>query len=163
MRVLGVDPGTYNMGVGAVDSHGGEMTLAHLAVLTAPRKQPHAERLHRIYTGLLNCITICEPDVMAIEEPFVSRNVRSAIAIGRAQAIAMLAAAHAQIPVHTYAPRQIKRAVTDHGGSSKEQVQEMLCLHLRLDTLPTPLDASDALAVAICHINASRAQELTFL
>ena len=97
---------------------------------------------------------------MAIEEPFAARNVRAAMAIGHAQAVAMVAAAGHKLPVSSYAPRQVKLAVTDFGGSSKEQVQEMVKLLLGLDAPPESLDASDALAVAICHISASRAEEL---
>lgn len=163
MRVLGVDPGTYHMGVGVVDGGGGDLALAHMDALNAPRSMPPAQRLQRLHAALTDCIQACKPDAVAIEEPFVARNARSAIAVGQAQAIAMLAAAQCGVDVHTYAPSQVKQAVTDHGGSSKEQVQEMLRVLLGLDAPPTPLDASDALAVAVCHINASRAQEIAFV
>jgi crossover junction endodeoxyribonuclease RuvC len=98
---------------------------------------------------------------MAIEEPFVARNVRAAMAIGQAQAVAMVAAADQGMSVSGYAPREIKRSVTDYGGSSKEQVQEMIRVLLGLpDELVQSSDAADALAVAICHINASRVDRL---
>lgn len=163
MRIIGVDPGTYNMGVGVVSAAGGDYRLVHLGVLQAERGSPLAERLHCLHTALLNCITEWEPSEMAIEDPFVARNVRSALAVGQAQAIAMLAAATSGIQAYTYAPRQVKQAVTDHGGSSKQQVQQMVGAMLGLERLPEPLDASDALAVAICHINTSRSQEPIFL
>ena len=161
MRTLGVDPGTYNMGVGVVDADGDRLGMAHADVLKAARKQPQHERLHRLYTALLDYISAHEPSAMAIEEPFVARNVRSAIAVGQAQAVAMMAAAATGIEVHTYAPRAVKQAITGYGGSEKEQVQEMVMLTLNMEEPPVSLDASDALAVAICHINASRASALT--
>ena len=163
MRILGVDPGTYNMGVGVVDGSPDAYALVRLDVLTAARSKPLADRLHALYAALLACISDCNPDAMAIEEPFVARNVRSAMAVGQAQAIAMLAAASSNIAVHAYAPRQVKQSVTDHGGSSKQQVREMVSALLGIPATDLPLDASDALAVAICHLTASRAQDIVFL
>ena len=98
-----------------------------------------------------------------MEEPFVARNVRSAMAVGQAQAVAMLAASEGGIPVFAYSPRAVKQAVTDHGGSTKEQVQEMVKVILLSPDLDTKADASDALAVAICHVNAHRVQNLEVL
>ena len=160
MRIIGVDPGTYNMGVGVVDADGDMLSLAHADVLKAARGTPLSERLGRLYASLLDYIAACEPAAMAIEEPFVARNVRSAMAVGQAQAVAMIAAAASGIEVHSYAPREVKMAITGFGGSSKEQVQEMVMVTLNMDAPPPSSDASDALAVAICHINASRAQAL---
>lgn len=163
MRTLGIDPGTLHMGLGVVDSQEGRLTLAHLGVLSASRSKPLAERLRCLYEGLLEYIAEWQPSVAAIEEPFVARNVRSAMAVGQAQAVAMLAAASRGLPVHTYSPREVKQAVTDYGGSSKEQVQEMVRVLLGLPETPRPADAADALAVAICHINASHVHGLTIL
>ena len=97
---------------------------------------------------------------MAIEEPFAGENVRSALAIGQAQAVAMVAAAEHGLTITGYAPSQVKQAVTDHGGSSKDQVGEMVRVLLKLDEVPYPADAADALAVAICHINSSYVRTL---
>ena len=160
MRVLGVDPGTFNMGIGVVDSDGAGLTSAHFSVLTPRRADPISQRLHYLYAQISRIIEEWRPSEVAIEEPFAARNVRAAMAIGHAQAVAMVAAAGHKLPVSSYAPRQVKRAVTDYGGSSKEQVQEMVKLLLGLDAPPESLDASDALAVAICHISASRAKQL---
>lgn len=151
------------MGVGVIDGDADDCALVRLDVLKAARGSPPEERLHRLYAKLLDCIAECKPQAMAIEQPFVARNVRSAMAVGQAQAIAMLAAAASNIPVHTYAPSQVKQSVADHGGSSKQQVRDMVSALLGLDALSVPLDASDALAVAVCHINAGRAQEIAFL
>ena len=97
---------------------------------------------------------------MAIEQPFVAKNVKSALAIGRAQAVAMLAAACNGIPVYEYAPTEIKQKVADYGASSKEQVQEMVKLQLGLLEVPQPNDAADALAVAICHLREAQLKSL---
>ena len=161
MRILGIDPGTFKMGVGVVDAEGGRLCLAYSAVLSPPRADPLSQRLSYIYEQLVQLTQIWQPTAIAIEEPFVARNVRSAMAVGQAQAVAMVAAAHHALPVACYSPREVKRAVTDYGASSKEQVQEMVRLLLGLrEESGQPLDETDALAVAICHINSSQVQEL---
>ena len=99
------------------------------------------------------------PDEVAVEEPFVGRNVRSALAVGRAQAIAILVAANRQLPVSYYSPAQVKKEVTSYGGSDKRQVQEVMKMGLGLPEVPQPSDAADALAVAVCHIQQSRLKQ----
>ena len=154
MRVLGVDPGTFRMGVGILDSEEGRLKLVHTGVLRARRGQPLDRRLHHLYEELLNVISEWQPGVVAVEEPFVANNVRAAMAVGQAQAVAMVAAAHHELDVQGYSPREVKLAVTDHGGSAKEQVEEMVRVLLDLPAeWKEPSDASDALAVAICHAN----------
>jgi crossover junction endodeoxyribonuclease RuvC len=160
MRVLGIDPGTFRMGIGVVDGEGGDLRLVCSSVLSPKRGKPLPQRLHYMYSQLLQVIEKWEPTEVAIEEPFVALNVHAAMAVGQAQAVAMVAAASRGLPVFTYSPREVKQAVADYGGSSKEQVQEMVRLLLGLDELPAPSDAADALAVAICHVNASHAKEL---
>ena len=154
VRVLGVDPGTYKMGVGVVDLHGSVLSMVYCGVLVPKRGDSIPKRLHYLHARLVELIRDWAPSEVAIEEPFVADNRRTAIAIGHAQAVTMVAAAHYELPVTGYAPRQVKQAVTDHGGSSKEQVQEMVTVLLELDVPPESSDAADALAVAICHINA---------
>ena len=161
MRVLGIDPGTFNMGVGLVDADGGGLALVHAGALSPPRSDALARRLHHLYGSLIDLIGRYRPSVVAVEEPFVAKNVRAAMAVGQAQAIAMVAAAHCDLETFAYAPAQVKRAVTDYGASSKSQVQEMVKVLLALpDDWDQPLDASDALAVAICHVSASQVQEM---
>ena len=160
MRVLGVDPGTFKMGVGVVDAEQGELSFAYSCVLSPPRSKSLAERLHYLHDRLVDVVRQCQPAVVAIEEPFVARNVRAAMAVGQAQAVAMVVAAQHALEVATYSPREVKLAVTDYGASSKEQVQEMVKLLLALPTAPSSSDEADALAVAICHVNASREGEL---
>ncbi len=163
MRILGVDPGTINMGIGVIDDHEGDLTLVHADVLTAARSGSLGERLYKLFQELRKSIESWQPEIVAVEEPFVAKNVRSAMAVGQAQAVAMLAASEGGIPVFAYSPRAVKQAVTDYGGSTKEQVQEMVKVLLGAPDLETKMDASDALAVAICHVNAHRVQNLEVL
>ncbi len=152
MRILGVDPGTATTGYGVIDSEDDEITLVDYGALVSPARSPIGERLSYIYKGLLEVISRYQPEAVAIEEPFVAKNVRSALAIGRAQAIAILAAASKGIPSYEYTPTQVKQRVANYGASSKEQIQEMVKLQLGLSEIPQPSDAADALAIAICHL-----------
>lgn len=163
MIVLGVDPGTIRMGLGVIDSSNGDLSLVYVDALTPDKTKSLAERLHYLHDQLLKIVRRWNPEAVAIENPFMSQNAKSAIAIGQAQSLAMVAAVHHGAAVYTYAPTEIKRSVTDYGGSSKEQVQEMVQVLLNMEYLPEPLDASDALAVAICHVNSSRLRDLTGL
>ncbi len=156
MRVLGIDPGTLNMGYGLVDEVDGNVTMVDCGVLTLSSKVPVERRLCDFYNRLGEVITRYQPDEVAIEEPFVAINARSALAVGRAQAIAILAAANKNLPIFRYLPAQVKQQVTDYGGSSKEQVQMMVKIQLGVSELPDSEDAADALAVAICHVYQSQ-------
>lgn len=156
MRVLGIDPGTLNLGYGLVDEADGKVTMVDCGVLSQPSRIPVEKRLCALYNRLGEVIARYKPDEVAIEEPFVAVNVRSALAIGRSQAIAILAAASNDLPVFRYLPAQVKQQVTDYGGSSKEQVKVMVKIQLGLSDLPHSDDAADALAVAICHIYQSQ-------
>ncbi|MFC1900191.1 crossover junction endodeoxyribonuclease RuvC [Chloroflexota bacterium] len=153
MRILGIDPGTVAMGYGMIESRDAETTLIDCGVLTTKARSPIGERLVYLYKSLIEIIENSKPDNIAIEQPFVSKNVKTAFAIGRAQAIAILAAADRGIPYYEYSPAQVKQRVANYGASSKEQVQEMVRLQLGLDEAPQPSDASDALAVALCHLS----------
>jgi crossover junction endodeoxyribonuclease RuvC len=152
MRILGIDPGTVTMGYGIIEADEDKMTMVGCGALTSQARSPIGERLSYLYGALGEIINRYYPDVVAVEQPFVARNVKSALAVGRAQAVAMLAAANRGIPVHEYTPAQVKQRVADYGASSKEQIQEMVRLQLGLSQVPEPNDAADALAVAICHL-----------
>ena len=152
MRILGIDPGTVVVGYGVIDSEGDEMTLVCFNALTCPQRSPMGERLSYFYNELSEIISRYRPDAVAVESPFMAKNARSALAIGKAQAIAILAAANKGIPTYEYTPTQIKQRAAGYGASSKEQVQEMVRLQLGLAEVPQPNDAADALAVAICHL-----------
>jgi len=141
------------MGYGVVEGGEEGIALVDYGALKTPLHAPIGERLRLLYKGLLEIISRSEPDVVAVEQPFVmSRNVKSALAIGRAQAVAILAAANQGLPAYEYTPTQVKQRVADYGASSKEQIQEMVKLQLGLAEVPQPSDAADALAVAICHL-----------
>jgi crossover junction endodeoxyribonuclease RuvC len=155
MRVLGIDPGTVNLGYGIVDGEE-EMCMVDYGALNLSPKISIEERLCAIYTKLSQIITERQPDEVAIEEPFIGQNAHTAFAIGRAQSIAILAAANQGLPIYYYSPAQIKQQVTSYGRSDKQQVQEMVRIQLGLQEPPQPDDAADALAVAICHIQRSR-------
>ncbi len=160
MRILGIDPGTVVVGYGVIDSEEDEMSLVDCNALTCRQRSPIGERLSYFYNELSEIIWRYQPDAVAIEQPFVAKNVRSALAIGKAQAVAILAAANRGIPTYEYTPAQVKRLVTNYGASSKEQVQEMVKLQLGLSQTPQPSDAADALAVAICHLRETHLKSL---
>ena len=139
------------MGYGVIESRGDEITLIDFGAFNSPAHSPIGERLRYLYEALLGIITRCQPDAVAVEQPFMAKNARSALAIGRAQAVAILAAANKGIPAYEYTPAQVKQRVANYGASSKEQIQEMVRLQLGLAEVPQPNDAADALAVALCH------------
>ena len=160
MIVLGIDPGTIRMGYGVVEEKNGDIAFMGCGALDTPKRSSIGERLYFLYRELLKIMKRYRPEVVAVETPFVSENIRTALAIGRAQALALLAAAAQSIPCYEYTPARIKQVVASHGASTKEQVQEMVRLHLNLAEAPQPHDAADALAVAICHFLETRLSNL---
>mgnify|MGYP001250282073 FL=1 len=157
MKILGIDPGTIAMGYGMVENVAEELTTSFYGSLSAKRTDPIERRLASLYHEILAIIVTHNPEAIAIEEPFVARNPKTAIAVGQAQAVALIAASSRKIPVYRYSPRQIKKSVTDHGNSSKEQVGDMVKLILNCPDIEGSDDVTDALAVAICHHNNSLA------
>ncbi len=153
MIILGIDPGTIAMGYGVIESRDDEITLVDCGALTATARSPIGERLSYLYNKLMEIISRYQPDAVAIEQPFMGKNAKSALAIGKAQAVAILAAANKGITTYEYTPAQIKQRVANYGASSKEQIQEMVRLQLGLSQVPQPSDAADALAVALCHLS----------
>ncbi len=160
MRILGIDPGTVRMGYGLIEADADQVVMVDCGVVTASGRISLAERLHRLYLGLMELASRYLPEEVAVEEPFVADNVRSAMAIGHAQAVAMLVAAKKKLPIYSYSPAKVKQMVADYGGSDKRQVQEMVRLHLNLSAVPEPTDAADALAVALCHAQERRLARL---
>ena len=156
MKVLGIDPGTITMGYGIIDENGNTTTVKVYGAIEAPKRSPIGERLCFIYEELQKIVKFYHPDVTAVEQPFVAKNVKSALAIGRSQAIAILVAASHGIPIYEYTPAQVKQRVSNYGASSKEQIQEMVRIQLGLSQVPEPDDAADALAVALCHLSENR-------
>ncbi|HUS13469.1 MAG TPA: crossover junction endodeoxyribonuclease RuvC [Chloroflexia bacterium] len=166
--VLGIDPGTAIMGYGLV-SHasavqdeppGGAAWLGmaglqagEFGALRTPAHMPLVERLPRLYAGLIDILREFQPGAVAIEELFFGRNVTTAISVGQARGVAVLAAAHCGLPIAEYTPMQVKQAVVGYGKATKDQVQQMVRMLLNLETVPQPDDAADALAIAICHLH----------
>ncbi len=161
MLVLGIDPGTIHMGFGLIEEVGDSPTLVECGVLEAPTKAPIEFRLLSMYRGLVDLIIRAQPQAVAIEEPFVVQAARkSAMAVGEARAIAMVAAAGAGIPVFQYTPTKVRMVVTSYGASDKLQVQQMVGMLLQQQLAGQSLDACDALAVAICHSRQVRLAEM---
>ncbi len=151
--IIGIDPGTNVMGYGILGIKGKTPALIAMGVLKLDKMDDHYMRLHRIYERVLSLVTQYLPDEMAIEAPFYGKNVQSMLKLGRAQGVAMAAALARQVPIHEYEPRKIKMAITGNGGSSKQQVAAMLqrILNIAPSEMPEFLDATDALAAALCH------------
>ncbi len=148
--VLGIDPGIAVTGYGLVRLEGRDHTSLGFGAIRTKERQSRGERLLAIHRGLLDVIRQSRPHEVAIED-FYAGHVRAAVAIGEARAMALLAAAQAELPVSLYKPLEVKQFVTSYGQGSKEQVQEMVRALLELDEAPQPSDAADALAVALCH------------
>ncbi|HWQ13102.1 MAG TPA: crossover junction endodeoxyribonuclease RuvC [Roseiflexaceae bacterium] len=151
MRTIGIDPGTARMGWGIVEERAGQLHLVACDVLTTPAGVPQAERLMRLYDELRQLVREYRPDAAAVEELFFGKNVNTAITVGQARGVALLALAQAGLPVHEYKPSAVKQAVAGYGGADKRQMQEMVRLTLNLASAPRPDDAADAVAIAICH------------
>ncbi len=160
MIVLGIDPGTIAMGYGLIQCDGSDSVYIDCGVISTSSRSPIGERLSFLFRNLSDIIERYKPDAIAVEQPFVAKNVKSAFAIGRAQAIAILAAANHDLTACEYTPAQIKQRVASYGASSKEQIQEMVRLQLGLDSVPRPHDAADALAVALCHVGETHLNRL---
>lgn len=151
--IICIDPGTNIMGYGILGVNGKKPDMIAMGVIELSKFESHYMRLRRIYDRVLSLVEQYLPDEMAIEAPFFGKNVQSMLKLGRAQGVAMAAALSRQVPITEYEPRKIKMAITGNGAASKEQVQEMLrrILNLKSEQLLPQLDASDALAAALCH------------
>ena len=153
MRVLGVDPGLTRCGVGIVDGAvGSPISLVEVGVILTPVDSPLEQRLLDLDQQLSQWINMWKPDVIAVERVFSQHNVRTVMGTGQAAGIALLLAAKAGIPVMMHTPSEVKASVTGSGRANKAQVALMVQKILNLETIPKPVDATDALALAICHI-----------
>ena len=154
MKVFGIDPGSDRTGYGCVETDGSRHRLMTCGAISAPASATFPEKLLVIHSRLATLLAECRPDCVAIENLFHAVNVRSALKLGHARGVAMLAAVEAGVNVVEYTPAEIKRAVVGYGRAEKTQVQQMIKLLLGLAEPPSPHDAADALAVAICHVHA---------
>lgn len=160
MVVLGIDPGTAITGYGFIrETETGPALVAYGAIAT-PAGAPMLERLKTIYHELAKLLLLHRPDSAAVEKLFFQRNVSTAMTVGQARGVALLALAEANIPVGEYTPKDVKQAVAGYGGADKPQIQQMVRAILNLPTVPKPDDAADALAVAICHLHSMKLKAL---
>jgi crossover junction endodeoxyribonuclease RuvC len=153
VRVFGIDPGSERTGYGCVETDGRRHRLVICGAISTAGARSLAARLATIHGRLSALLAECRPDVVAIENLFYATNVRSALTLGHARGVAMLSAVEAGLELAEYTPTEIKRAVVGYGRAEKAQVQQMITLLLGLDAPPTPHDAADALAVALCHVH----------
>ncbi|MDA8099514.1 MAG: crossover junction endodeoxyribonuclease RuvC [Nitrospiraceae bacterium] len=160
MRVLGIDPGTLTSGYGIVTEEDHKIFHVASGGISPSAKQPFPKRLGKIYDELEKIIEKYQPQVVVIEDLFVSQNIKAALKLGHARGVAILAAVNAGLPVFEYAPAEVKQAVVGTGKAEKKQVQLMVKALLELPKAPHPADAADALAAAICHIHSSRMREM---
>jgi crossover junction endodeoxyribonuclease RuvC len=157
LKVLGVDPGTAATGYGVVvRGDGGAVALVECGVIRSTPDAPLAQRLREIHEGVGAVLDRHEPDVVAVEAIFYGKNVRSTVLLAHARGAVLLAAALRDLAVADYAPAEVKSAIVGTGRATKEQVQFMVMKLLRLKAVPTPSDAADGVAVALCHVNAAR-------
>jgi crossover junction endodeoxyribonuclease RuvC len=149
--ILGLDPGTNVMGYGVILIRAAKIDLLQFGIIQLNKLETHELRLKRIFDRVLGLIEEFSPDEVALEAPFYGKNVQSMLKLGRAQGVAMSAALSRGIPIVEYAPKRVKQSVTGNGNASKEQVARMLMTFFTIKELPKLLDATDALAVAVCH------------
>ena len=149
--ILGIDPGTTVLGYGLIRVQNNKLSLINFGVIQLNKIPNHPDKLKRIFDRISGIINEFHPDEMAIEAPFFGKNVQSMLKLGRAQGVAIAASLSKEIPFEEYSPRRIKQSITGNGNASKEQVAAMLQKLLNFDDIPKYLDATDGLAVAVCH------------
>lgn len=149
--ILGIDPGTIVMGYAVIRQQGKQVEILRMGVLKLGRLDNQALKLKKTFERVLEIVSEYKPDELAIEAPFYGKNVQSMLKLGRAQGVAMAAALYRDIPIFEYAPRTIKQTITGNGSSSKQQVAKMLQHIIHFQEMPEFLDATDALAAAVCH------------
>lgn len=155
MRVLGIDPGTATTGYGVVEGQQGNLALVSYGAITTPASWALPQRLQHIYAQLRALLLQWQPDSAAVEELFFGKNAQTALAVGHARGVALLALADAGVPIEVYKPAEVKQAVAGYGNASKVQVQDMVQHLLGMPEPPSPDDAADALAIAICHLHSA--------
>lgn len=161
MVVVGIDPGTATTGFGFIcEKENGDLEVLDYGVILTPAGDTMANRLKKIFNELSALLILHRPDSSAVEKLFFQRNVTTALSVGQARGVILLAMAEHHIPIAEYTPMEIKQAIAGYGGADKLQVQQMVKALLGLNDIPKPDDAADALAIAICHIHTSRFNRL---
>lgn len=156
MRILGIDPGIAIVGYGVVDKVGNQYKTVAYDAVTTKAHTPLEDRLEKVYNGVCEIIKEYKPDAMSIEELFFNNNAKTALTVGQARGVIILAAVQNHVPVYEYTPLQVKQALTGYGRAGKTQIQQMMRSMLGLAEVPKPDDVADALAIAVCHGNSMR-------
>ena len=159
MRVLGIDPGSETLGWGVVEGSGLKYSLVDFGTVKSSAKQAFSKRLLKVYQGVTEVIDKYSPEVLAVEDRFYAVNVGVALKLGQVRGAMLLLAEQRGLAIAEYSPRLIKQTVVGYGAAEKQQVQEMVKILLRMKTAPTPHDAADALAIAICHFHHAGMQD----
>jgi len=160
--ILGIDPGTAITGYGIIKLLGNKFQVVTYDCIRTPAEDSLDRRLHKVYQEIQSLINRYQPDHFVIEELFFNKNVRTALAVGHARGVAILAAAQLGLPVYEYTPLQVKQAVVGYGRAEKSQVQSMVKIILGLQAVPKPDDVADALALAICHAHSHKINAVLF-
>jgi len=161
MAVIGIDPGTAATGFGFIEQKSdGQLKLINYGVIKTPSKDPPEKRLLTLFSQLKELLKQYRPETSAVEKLYFQRNVKTAMSVGQARGVILLALSESRIPVYEYNPMDVKQAVAGYGRADKHQIQEMVRTLLRLPDIPKPDDAADALAVAICHIHSRKIKRL---
>ena len=160
MIILGIDPGLATLGYGVIEADNNKRRLIQFGTLTTPAGQPMPQRLRAIYQGMNQLMDIYQPDEVAFEELFFSKNITTGIAVSHARGVALLAVVQRTDDLYEYTPMQIKQAVTGWGGADKHQVQQMVKMLLNMKEIARPDDAADALAVALTHANSMNMKKM---
>lgn len=159
LLILGIDPGIAILGFGLVRYEANKFTIIDYGAITTDAGLPMSKRLTHIYDGLIDIIEKYKPDAFAVEELFFNKNIKTALTVGHARGVAVLAGSKCGMQVYEYTPLQVKQAVVGYGRAEKSQIQQMVKVLLNLPGIPKPDDVADALAVAICHGNSSKFSE----
>jgi crossover junction endodeoxyribonuclease RuvC len=161
MLVIGIDPGTATTGYGLVrENQDGSLKAVDYGAILTPADMPMPLRLLELYNKIKEILFLHRPESSAVEKLFFQRNVRTAISVGQGRGVVLLALAESGVDVMEYTPLEVKQAVVGYGGADKSQVQAMVKAILNLNEIPTPDDAADALAIAICHLHSARIRQL---
>lgn len=152
MFVLGIDPGLSTLGYGLIEARGHQVRPVAAGAIRTDKKASIGDRLAELYRDLDDVVREHKPDVAAVEQVFVNRNLQTATAVGRASGVVLLVLAQHGIPASEYSPSAVKRALTGYGNADKLQMKKVVAMRLGLDQLPSPADAADALAIALCHL-----------
>ena len=155
MRILGIDPGYGITGFGLIEASQGQYSLLRCGAITTPPNTEFSWRLEVIYEDMRRLLEIGKPDAVAIEELFFGQNVTTGIGVAQSRGVILLAIRQANLPIYSYKPMQVKQAVVGYGNATKHQVQDMTRRLLRLEKMPKPDDAADAIAIALCHARSS--------